>query len=128
VTESCWLWEGYTDPAGYGHARVEGKVVAVHRAAYEAVKGPIPPDLEIDHLCRVRNCYNPAHLEAVTHAENVRRGRGGEHWAAKTHCPQGHPYEGYNLYINKHGGRVCRTCKNAAHRAHTRRTKELQDA
>ena len=113
----CWLWEGYVDQLGYGRAKWEGKQVKVHRAAYEAAKGPIPPGLEIDHLCSVRNCYNPAHLEAVTHAENVRRGRAGEFWAAKTHCPQDHEYSPENTFINKKGARVCLTCKRAATRA-----------
>jgi hypothetical protein len=52
----------------------------------------------------------PSHLEVVTHEENVRRGKGGAHWAAKTHCPQGHPYDEANTRIDAKGARVCRTC------------------
>lgn len=51
--------------------------VYAHRAAYEALRGPIPEDRVLDHLCRVRRCYNPWHLEIVTIGENVRR---GERW------------------------------------------------
>lgn len=71
---------------------------------YEAFVGPIPDGLQIDHLCRVRHCVNPAHLEPVTIAENVRRGA-----AAQTHCKYGHEYTPENTVIH-HGGRECRTC------------------
>ncbi len=71
----CWLWTASTRE-GYGYfglgRRDEGMVDA-HRFAYELLVGPIPAGLEIDHLCRVRRCVNPPHLEAVTSAENKRR-------------------------------------------------------
>lgn len=54
--------------------KVAGRRVMVHRVSYETFIGPIPKGLEIDHLCRVKVCANPEHLEAVTHQENVRRG------------------------------------------------------
>lgn len=118
----CWLWNGYTDEAGYGCARWSGKVVKVHRAVYEELVERVPDGLELDHLCRVRNCYNPAHLEPVIHAENVRRGDAGKFWAAKTACPKGHPYSPSNTLINGRGFRVCLTCKRAARRAYYQRT------
>jgi len=75
----CWLWIGPVAPNGYGHYRPHGhgrpRMVAAHRALYELEKGAIPPGLQIDHLCRVRSCVNPAHLEAVTASENQRRWR-----------------------------------------------------
>lgn len=69
----CLRWTGSRTPAGYGQMSVAGRLVGVHRVAYELAVGPVPEGLEIDHLCRVRDCINPDHLEVVTHAENVRR-------------------------------------------------------
>lgn len=71
----CLLWQGRLTYAGYGHLNLQGRFIGVHRVAYELAKGPIPAGLEIDHLCAVRHCVNPDHLEAVTHAENLRRAR-----------------------------------------------------
>lgn len=65
----CWVWQGVLNEDGYGHINGRG----VHRVAYEKVNGPIPAHLEIDHLCKVRNCVNPDHLEAVPHKINTWR-------------------------------------------------------
>lgn len=65
----CWNYDGRLDRDGYGRA-AKG---LVHRLSYEALVGPIPEGLELDHLCQNRACYNPAHLEPVAHAENMRR-------------------------------------------------------
>jgi hypothetical protein len=117
----CWMWNGHITRVGYG-AISKGQLTTsrsyemapAHRVSYEVHVGPIPKGLEIDHLCRVRACVNPAHLEAVTHSVNVSRGtsgrvRGAEH-RAKTHCPRGHPYSDENTYLNTRGHRECRTC------------------
>lgn len=75
----CWPWPGTKDRLGYGRFAYNDpdtkrtRAVSMHRVAYEAFRGPIPVGLELDHLCCNRDCYNPTHLEAVTHAENVRR-------------------------------------------------------
>jgi len=78
-TESgCLEWQGATTSGrgGYGVIGSMGKVVYVHRAAFELLVGPIPDGLVIDHLCRNRTCWEPAHLEAVTHRINILRGTG----------------------------------------------------
>lgn len=109
----CWLWTGATFPrGGYGQFRGRaGKTVRAHRFSYEFVIGPIPTGLQLDHLCRVHHCVNPAHLEPVTNRENILR---GVLWcSAKTHCSAGHEYSVTNTYIRPNGHRVCKICKNA---------------
>lgn len=111
----CWLWIGETSEGGYGRVRWYGQRKMAHRLSYELLVGAIPDGLQLDHLCRVRNCINPEHLEAVTPRENLIRGTGfvAEN-AAKTHCPQGHPYAGENLAVyDGYRARWCRTCKRA---------------
>ena len=108
--EDCWLWTACTNQMGYGRFVIQRKWFVAHRLSYESVHGPIPDGLELDHLCRVRRCVRPEHMEAVTHAENVRRGNGGRKPA--TSCPRGHRYEGANVYVRPDGrGRGCRTCR-----------------
>lgn len=71
----CLVWRGQVNRKGYGtiSAGGSGCKVYTHRAMYEALVGPIPEGLEIDHLCRNTRCCNPNHLEPVTHSENMRR-------------------------------------------------------
>ena len=110
----CWLWIGGCNGSGYGQLSFNGKQMAAHRWFYEHFKHPIPdyPIGILDHLCRVRCCVNPAHLEVVSNRVNVLRGIGytAEN-ARKTHCPSGHPYSGDNLYVDPDGKRECRTCR-----------------
>jgi hypothetical protein len=105
----CWLWTGVTS-GGYGQIRVAGRMRPTHCVAYELLVGPIPEGLELDHLCRVRNCCRVSHLEPVSHKENALRGVGcGAVNAAKTHCKQGHPLFGDTVIITAKE-RKCREC------------------
>lgn len=67
--DGCWFWLGTRAWKDYG----KFDSTTAHRAAYEIFVGPIPAKLVIDHLCRNPRCVRPDHLEAVTHAENIRR-------------------------------------------------------
>lgn len=123
-TETCWLWMGprtrLGGRAGTGGYGKWGNGMA-HRVAYEALVGPIPEGLQLDHLCEVTNCVNPAHLEPVTGLENLRR------WQERNpYCKRGHLLAGDNLRItNSARGqhRRCRECvrmTNAAFEARRR--------
>ena len=114
----CWLWLGSLNMNGYGKMRYLGSGnTRAHRISYKAFKGPIPEGLELDHLCRVKSCVNPDHLEAVTHRENLLRGPGpAADNARKTICPSGHSLlDPLNVYVRR-GARTCRACDRAAHK------------
>jgi hypothetical protein len=128
----CLMWTGPVNGQGYGIFVVDHRNLRAHRYAYEHLAGPIPAGLPLDHTChngdltcrggvtcRHRRCVRvDGHLEPVTHAENVRRShRVGKHnnlgkaQQAKTHCPQGHPYDDANTWRSADGRhRACRTC------------------
>lgn len=65
----CWLWQGARYPNGYGAFGTDDSNYA-HRAAWQYVNGPVPEGRELHHVCRVRSCCNPAHLEALTRIEH----------------------------------------------------------
>jgi HNH endonuclease len=112
----CWLWTAATDGHGYGQINVAGVPVKAQRIAWVLYVGPIPDGLHIDHLCRVRLCVNPAHLEPVTAAENTRRQLAaiGHPNSRKTHCPRGHPYNA------RRGCTPCHTEASRRYRARQR--------
>jgi hypothetical protein len=108
VTESgCWIWMGCDGGQGYGAVHFHGRRWLAHRLIYTALVGPISEELDLDHLCRVRCCVNPAHLEPVTRVINIARGDGRK----RDQCPWGHPYSGKNLYIKPDGTQMCRQCR-----------------
>jgi hypothetical protein len=105
-TDSCWLWEGYIAPTGYG--QFSGKWFSslfAHRIAYEITNGPIPEKLQIDHLCHNRSCVRPDHLQIITSKHHNAR-----HASFRTHCPHGHEYDLLNTRYDKNGWRECRIC------------------
>jgi len=111
IDGGCWEWTGWKDRRGYGgfdiRPRRPGQSAFAHRFAYEYYVGPIPEELELDHLCRNTGCVNPEHLEPVTHAENVRRA-----FADQTHCKRGHEFTPENTYSppGHPTRRCCRAC------------------
>lgn len=106
-----WRWSGPVTPSGGrhgggGYGKYAGTVA--HRIAYELIVGPVPEGLQLDHLCGLRNCVNPAHLEPVTPQENTLRARGDS-------CKRGHKYTPENTHLHLRRDRpgptrVCRTC------------------
>ena len=87
----CWLWTAGLNSQGYGSIRDGKHMAGAHRVLYEHLFGPVG-SLQLDHLCRVRSCVNPFHLEPVTPVENLRRGagQGMDLYVTKTVCPRGH--------------------------------------
>jgi hypothetical protein len=122
TTDGCWLWQGYRDRSGYGRVYGGpdiGKVMLVHRAVYMLAVGDLDPNLTIDHLCRVRSCCNPLHLEQVTQRENSLRGESPNIVLYRSgRCRHGHD-------LAVHGARrtpkrqsvYCRLCRNEQRRA-----------
>ncbi len=105
-TDGCWLWTAFIHPSGYGMFWDGNAMVSTHRFAYGLLIGPISKGLTLDHLCRVRACVNPAHLEPVTLKENILRGNSfAAENARKIACPEGHSYD-----IQEPSRRRCRVC------------------
>jgi hypothetical protein len=116
----CWLWTATGDGKGYGFVRWQGANRRVHRVVYGLLVGE-PQEQTLDHLCRVKACCNPAHLEDVSHRVNILRGGGlAAQAAGRTHCPQGHAYDATNTK-NYRGRRYCRACHLDHSRAYRRR-------
>ncbi len=131
----CWLWTGAVYASGYaviGRGRAGTGMRVAHKAAYEHFVGPVPAGMDLDHLCRLRSCVNPAHLEPVTRRENLRRGIGlsaGRFLKSPintphTHCLKGHALTPQNSATNgQDGKRRCRLCSNAGQRNLNRQKK-----
>ena len=128
-TPTCWLWRGALSN-GYGQLHVKNRLhgklnIIIHRWMCERFIGPIPQGFHVDHLCRVTQCVNPAHLELVTRRENMLRGKTvGARNASKTHCIHGHEFTPANTYRPNPNHRHCRQCaKEYQRRFRARRAK-----
>ena len=126
IGEGCWEYGGKIRTDGYGSVYIndgtkKGAQALAHRVVYEGLVGPIPEGMYLCHHCDNPKCVRPDHIFVGTDADNKadmiakgRQAKGDRLPAARrTHCPQGHPYSGYNLYIRKCGRRMCRACNNA---------------
>ena len=118
VKNGCWLANYWLNEEGYSKVGVGGKIYRLHRLMFTLCVGGLPKDLQLDHLCRNRNCFNPDHLQIVSCKENARRGLLGDRNRKKTHCPQGHPYNYENTRVKFARGwvmRICRVCDKIKH-------------
>ena len=120
MSDPCWLWTGARQPSGYAQFQVGGRLnkrhVGVHRWNYERFVAEVPEGYEVDHLCRVRHCVNPWHLEAVPgRVNNARSDSPSAINARRVLCTRGlHELAGDNVLSppSFKGGRACRACRN----------------
>lgn len=120
--DTCLIWMGRSNDAGYGQVKKARRHFYTHRLLYELVIGPIPDELVIDHLCRRPLCVNPLHLEPVTNAENIRRGNSAGAVVARTNrCLRGHEITPENTYTRRDNGHhQCRICRRERDRERAR--------
>ena len=107
----CWIWQLGIKGGGYGQKwdKERKKCVSAHKWYYEQLLGPVPTGMDLDHLCRVRRCVNPDHLEPVSRKENLRRGPR----VSGDHCKRGHLRTEKSTIVSKTGSKRCRICYNA---------------
>lgn len=108
----CWCWEGATSSKGYGAVSWHGRRAQVHRVAWAAFGRPLLPGLVLDHLCGVRSCANPWHLQQTTHRVNGSTERSDRHASWRDgRCQKGHDLTApAAAYVRPNGDRECRRC------------------
>lgn len=119
----CWIWRGAKMSRGYGGLGANKQAWLAHRYSYTMAVGPIPAGLEIDHLCFVKLCVRPSHLEAVTSLVNNLRALHLRMLNGVGHCARGHAFAGDNLRLHttRIGRRICRACNNDTQRRYRER-------
>jgi hypothetical protein len=127
ASNGCWLWQGYTNPEGYGSINIKKTPQLVHKVSYQLLVAPVPEGMQVDHLCHGwdsdcpggplcihRACFNPAHLQPKSPRGNT-LAEGSKSIAAanakKSHCPKGHKYTKGNTRVTKKGQRQCLKCQ-----------------
>lgn len=122
----CWRWKLGVDKDGYAQWSGAYKTMGTNRpnrVMYILTKGEIPNGLELDHICNIRRCVNPDHMQPLTRQENqalaVHYGRN------LTECKNGHPFDEENTYVAKDGERCCRSCNRERQRARARRLRGM---
>lgn len=115
-TDDCWNWTGHIGRKGYGFVshNPEQYSAQAHRTSWIILRGEIPGDLQLDHLCLNKRCVNPDHLEPVTNEVNGQRAKAIRD--LRPTCIRGHPFDEVNTYYEKPGKRVCRTCRDESRR------------
>ncbi len=125
--DECWPWLGNKNRHGYGQiypgadrAKRPGATMFAHHVALELAGVEVPPGMVRDHICRRRDCQNPAHLRVVTQRFNSTMNSSSIHArnAQATHCAHGHPFSDENTAVIPHKppgkpvtpSRVCLTC------------------
>lgn len=125
LATSCWV-SSLAGPTGYSYVSLlGGRQRLGHIVTYEHYVAPIPIGYQVDHLCRVRKCVNPEHLEAVTQQVNIARSGA---WSAVSRrlrrCKYGH--DTTDAYVTKQGFRQCRICNKNREVARTERHRKAR--
>lgn len=128
----CWRWKLGVDKDGYAvwdtprQSKYKEQFGGTNRAGrimYILTKGEIQKGLELDHICNIRRCINPDHLQPLTRQEN--QSFAISYGSTKTECKNGHEFTEDNTYIPKDGERCCRTCNRERQRERTRRLRRM---
>jgi hypothetical protein len=121
--DDCWPWLQSVGGHGYGQTWDGVTVRLAHRVAWSLRHGEqVPTGMTIDHECHNQICCNPLHLRVKTNVDNAT----DQGQRDKTHCPEGHPYDTFNTYVDPKGHRRCRCCAREKKAAWTARRKALQ--
>jgi hypothetical protein len=68
LPSGCWGWLGHLSSVGYGSFNAGGRTWGAHRFAYVVAIADVYEGMDIHHVCRLRACVNPEHLEALPYS------------------------------------------------------------